>query len=72
MSVMEMFPAVKDLPRADKLRLMQFIAQELVDEEEAILELKAGVVYPLWTPQDIPNSAAETLAAYLASTEDSK
>lgn len=69
MSLKEMFPAVRDLPRADKLRLMQFIAERLVYEEDTLPELQVGTTYPIWTPQGVPDSAAETLATYLASIE---
>ena len=68
MSLKEMLPSVRTLPRTDKLRLMQFIAAELAQEGSEPL-LTAGGIYPIYTPQDIPDSAAETLARYLKQTE---
>jgi hypothetical protein len=67
MSLKEMLPSVRTLPRTDKLRLMQFLAAELAQEGSESL-LTSGGVYPIYTPQGIPDSAAETLAAYLKQT----
>ncbi len=49
MSLNELFPAVKTLPRADKLRLMQFLVIDLAQEEGVPL-LAAGSEFPVWTP----------------------
>ena len=59
MSLLELFPDVRLLPRADKLRLMQFLVVELAQEEGVSL-LAAGAEYPIWTPLNA-FSAAETL-----------
>jgi hypothetical protein len=48
MSVTELFPTLRDLPRADKLRVMQFLATELVAKEEP--SLQPGATYSLWSP----------------------
>jgi hypothetical protein len=37
MSVAELLPALRTLSRAEKLRVMQFLVQELTIEEEAAL-----------------------------------
>lgn len=50
MSVAELLPALKELPRADKLRIMQSLISELAREEGAILD--AGAEYPVWSPYD--------------------
>lgn len=63
MSLAELFPDVKLLPRADKLRLMQFLVVELAQEDGVPL-LTAGVEYPVWTPLDAFD-AAETLMGML-------
>ena len=63
MSLTELFPDVKLLPRADKLRLMQFLAVELAQEEGAPLS-SAAAEYPIWTPLNAFD-AAETLAGVL-------
>ena len=47
------------LPRADKLRVMQFLVSELA-KEEGTLQLEEKGNYPLWTPYDAFD-AAKTL-----------
>jgi hypothetical protein len=49
MSLTELFAAIKMLPRADKLRLMQFLVIDLAQEEGVSL-LSADAEYPVWTP----------------------
>ena len=44
MSVAELFPTLRNLSRAEKLRVMQFLVQELASEEEALL-LQPGATY---------------------------
>lgn len=56
MSLNEVLPTVQELPRADKLRLMQWLAAQLAEEE--------GI--PLLSPYDA-HEAAATLAAFLES-----
>jgi hypothetical protein len=34
MTVTELFPTLRNLPRADKLKVMQFLVTELAQEEE--------------------------------------
>ncbi|MBX3052530.1 MAG: hypothetical protein KF753_13700 [Caldilineaceae bacterium] len=63
MSLAELFPDVKLLPRADKLRLMQFLVVELAQEEGVSL-FTAGSTYPVWTPLNAFD-AAETLMEML-------
>jgi hypothetical protein len=63
MSLTELFPAVKRLPRADKLRLMQFLVIDLAQEEGVPL-LAADAEYPVWTPLHAFD-AADTLLQML-------
>ena len=63
MSLTELFPAIKMLPRADKLRLMQFLVIDLAQEEGVSL-LSAGSEYPIWTPLHAFD-AADTLLQML-------
>ena len=63
MSLTELFPTVKQLPRADKLRLIQFLVVDLA-HEEGISLFTAGAEYPIWTPLNA-FSAAETLMRLL-------
>jgi len=63
MSLTELFPAVRTLPRADKLRLMQFLVIDLAQEEGVSL-VAADAEYPIWTPLNA-FEAAETLLQML-------
>ncbi len=63
MSLVEMVPSVRDLPRADKLRLMQLLVVDLA-EEEGVPLLTANGEYPIWSPLDA-FEAAETLTKML-------
>ncbi|HRI55691.1 MAG TPA: hypothetical protein PK170_01180 [Anaerolineae bacterium] len=49
MTVAELYPTVRLLPRAEKLRLMQFLVVDLA-QEEGIPLLTAETEYPVWTP----------------------
>ena len=59
MSLVEMLPDIQSLPRADKLRLIQLLAQDLV-EAEGPPALVSGHSYPVWSP-DEAFTAADTL-----------
>jgi hypothetical protein len=63
MSLTELFPAIKMLPRADKLRLMWFLVIDLAQEEGVPL-LSAGAENPVWTPLHAFD-AADTLLPML-------
>ena len=63
MTVVELYPKVKMLPRADKLRLMQFIVIDLA-QEDGIPLLAADAEYPVWTPINA-FEAADTLSQML-------
>jgi hypothetical protein len=63
MSLTDLVPAVKMLPRADKLRLMQFLIIDLA-QEEGIPLLSAEAEYPIWTPLNAFD-AADTLLQML-------
>lgn len=65
MSLVELLPNIHSLPRADKLRLIQFLAQELAESEASPL-LEAGREYAVWSP-DVAFTAAETLLETLRS-----
>jgi hypothetical protein len=58
-SLLEVLPNIHALPRAEKIRLIQLLAQDLA-EAEADPRLEAGRDYPVWSP-DRAFAAAETL-----------
>ena len=63
MSVTELLPSLKTLSRTDKLKVMQFLAQELEVEEELSL-LQSGKTYQIWSPLN-SHKAVQTLATLL-------
>ncbi|WP_036480532.1 hypothetical protein [Myxosarcina sp. GI1] len=66
MSLTELLPTLKNLPRADKLKVMQFLIAELAQEEEPSLQPEA--TYPIWSPLD-SHEAAHKLARLLESEQ---
>jgi hypothetical protein len=66
MSLTEVLPDIQALSRFEKLRLIQFLAQELERDEESLIE--SGRSYPIWSP-DKAFSAANAL---LQAVEDEK
>lgn len=65
MQLVDLFPALHELPRADKLRALQFLTAELAQEEGAALV--TGSAYPIWSPFAASDAAA-TLRDYLRET----
>jgi hypothetical protein len=64
MSVTELFLTLRDLPRADKLRVIQFLATELVAQKEP--SLQPGATYSLRSPLN-SYEAAHKLSQFLES-----
>ena len=50
MPLAELKSKIQELSRVDKLRLMQFLATELVKEEDATNFFVADREYPIWSP----------------------
>jgi hypothetical protein len=68
MTTVDLFPTLKKLPRAEKLKVMQFLIAELAKEEEPTLE--AGATYSLWSPLN-SHGAAHKLGQLLESEQPS-
>ncbi len=66
MSLIEMLPEVQSLSRLDKIRLIQFLAQDLERDENGLIE--PGKSYPVWSP----DHAFTAAAALLQALEDEK
>lgn len=62
MSIKELLPHLKALPRIDKSRLIQFLASELAREKGLPL-LESDGIFPLWTPYDAFDAAVMLLHA---------
>ena len=66
MKLTELLPTLKKLPRADKLKVMQFLITELSREEEPTLQ--PGATYSLWSPLN-SHEAAYKLSQLLESEQ---
>ena len=64
MPLAELISQIQVLPKIDKLRLMQFLATELVKEEDASFFV-ANQEYPVWSPYNC-SEAANVLMNLLA------
>ena len=64
MPVSELLPRLQELPRRDKLMLVQYLVSELA-REEGIEPLESSASYAVWTPLDA-YGAADSLAKLLA------
>ena len=53
----DLLPALRSLPRSDKLRVNELLAADLAREESPSL-VEAGAIYPVWTPIDTFEAAA--------------
>jgi hypothetical protein len=62
MNTADLFPALKGLPRSEKLKVMQFLMTALAKEEEPALQ--AGAIYSLWSPLN-SHEAAHKLSQLL-------
>jgi hypothetical protein len=56
----ELLTDLKQLDRADKLRVMQFLLLEIATDEGALM--KSGLTYQVWSPYDSYKAAQEMLA----------
>ncbi len=66
MTIAELFPTLRSLPRADKLKVMQFLIAELSKDEEP--SLQPGATYLLSSPLN-SHAAAQKLAQPLDSEQ---
>ncbi len=69
MTAVELFSTLKSLPRADKLKVMQFLVMELAREEEPTLQ--SGATYSIWSPLN-SHEAAYQLAQLLESEQSAQ
>ncbi|MBI3764475.1 MAG: hypothetical protein HY260_21760 [Chloroflexi bacterium] len=62
MSLTEILPALHELPRVDKLRVIQFLVIELAKDEGVNL-LEPNKAYPVWSPYNAFEAASVLLNA---------
>jgi hypothetical protein len=67
MPLAELKSQIQELSKIDKLRLMQFLATELVKEEDVNFFV-VNQEYPIWSPYDC-SEAANTLMNLLATKQ---
>lgn len=58
MAIAEIIPAVQALSRSEKFQLAQIILEDLAAVEQTPV-FKEGHVYPIYTPEYMPNAAAQ-------------
>jgi hypothetical protein len=58
MPLAELKSKIQELSKIDKLRLMQFLATELVKEEDATNFFVADREYPVWSPYNCSDESA--------------
>lgn len=62
MSLSELIPTIQALPRADKLRLIQLLTDELDSADAAVSDIARRTV-PIWSPHDAFEGAATLMRA---------
>jgi hypothetical protein len=62
MSIAELLPKVRALPRGEKLQLMQLLIVDLAREEGVPL-VELGAAFPIWSPHEAYGAAATMLKA---------
>ena len=70
MPLVQLMSQIQELPKIDKLRLMQFLVTELVKEEDANFFV-ANQEYPVWSPYNC-SDAANVLMNLLATKQREK
>jgi hypothetical protein len=61
MTLSEILPSVQELPRSDKLRLIQMLASELIRDEDVVPPWNNQTV-PVWSPYDAYEGACTLLS----------
>jgi len=68
MTLLQLLPSVSALPHAEKVQLMQWLADQLA-KDEGISPIVAGDEYPIWSPYDSYEAAAD-LSVFLESEKE--
>ncbi len=67
MSLTDLLPEVRPLSKADKLRLIQFLARELERDDDSVEGpselIEEGLSYPVWSPDRAYSAASVMLQA---------
>ncbi len=65
--LVQLFPVLRELKRAEKLYVIQFLVSELAQAETELIQ--PGIAYPIWSPYDAFDAAAVMLKALAADKE---
>lgn len=68
MTVNQLLPQLKQLTRIEKLKVIEFLASSLAEDEE-ITELTLNTTYQVWSPYD-SHQASKQLAELLKEEEN--
>jgi len=71
MTLIEILPAVRQLPALDKLRLIRILAEEL-DTNEAIFPFEPGKIYYLATPYNTFEAGKALMSAMTSANSQGK
>ena len=63
MTLLPQLPSVSALPHSEKLQLLQWLSKQLT-KDEGVTPLVSGIEYPVWSPHDAFEPAAD-LSAFL-------
>jgi hypothetical protein len=58
MSIAEILSAARSLPRSEKFRLVRLLLDDLA-AEELLSGIKQGQEFPIYTPEFVPEAAAQ-------------
>ena len=57
MSLLEVLPAIRSLSRADRVRLVHFLVEDLASDGPELSHVVEGL-HPVWIPEDNSEGAA--------------
>ena len=63
MSLTELMPMLRALPRSEKVRAIQYLAAELGREEDVVALIRPGMTFEVWSPYDAHEAAATMMRA---------
>ncbi len=58
MSLADFLPSLHSLPRAEKLQAIQYLTEQLMEEEKLLAHFQPGASYPVSSPFDAYEAAA--------------
>lgn len=59
MSLSELLSSLQALPRPEKLQVIHFLSEKLMEEELLLSYFQPGASYPVWSPFEANEAAAK-------------